>query len=398
MPTPRLAVGSFPQYFGYGLSSPQNVGFSIWDGNVTITTITSGLDNPNVLAIAAKSPTEVYVGTYGGGLSIWNGSNISSTKRTYNSGIINDTIQSLVIGNDQKVYIGTPTGLSVYDGNTFTNYTTANGLANNNCARMIVDSAGLVYIWNYYGNFGISVFNPASNTITSHLSGEQIVGATVCSDGFVYLLVPYNVLRKWDGVSNTSTFVTSLGSGNGYNSNIFSNNGKVYYTITNNGYVGLNIWDGSTLQEVLSTNLNGDNSCVTMQFNVDGNIYFGLSNQGWIQFDGTYFNIPIIEAPGGLAGSWVMTSSQIPAYIPTNIRTVGTKILGDITVDPTTSAVIMPNTSSIPTGSVLRNTLTNNKYLKTSSGLYSYDTIPATPDPSWSWTTASAAWSTLQNS
>jgi len=65
---------------------------------------------------------------------------------TARGGLVHNYVQAITDDQDGKIWFGTQGGISVFDGNTFTNYTTANGLSSNNILCLTVDNAGVVWI------------------------------------------------------------------------------------------------------------------------------------------------------------------------------------------------------------------------------------------------------------
>ncbi|MEO6305428.1 MAG: two-component regulator propeller domain-containing protein, partial [Bacteroidia bacterium] len=90
---------------------------------------TNGLANNNVQAIAIDAMGNKWFGTYGSGLSKYDGANW--TTYTVNDGLICDFIRTIKIDTNGDVWIGTEGGVSKFNGNTWVNYTTFDGLSNN---------------------------------------------------------------------------------------------------------------------------------------------------------------------------------------------------------------------------------------------------------------------------
>jgi hypothetical protein len=86
-----------------------------------------------------------------------------------------------------------------------------------------------------------------------------------------------------------------------------------------------------------------------------------------------------------------------PAVEPTNVVLVGGKVVGEVEVDPTANDVKY-NDAALPVGSLLRNTITGFKYLKSDTGVRDFVEIPDVVNPDWRLAAgANAAWAILQS-
>jgi hypothetical protein len=76
------------------------------------------------------------------------------------------------------------------------------------------------------------------------------------------------------------------------------------------------------------------------------------------------------------------------------------KVIGSVSVDPRSTSVrvtINGVEQALPTGSVVRNTTTGQKFLKLAGGETEFAAISITPSSEWSWSAAGvASWSLLQ--
>lgn len=86
----------------------------------------NGLPNPNVSALA-EYENKIYVGTWGGGIGIYDeGASTWSSRTTDNSDVLDDRISAIKISpSEGLVYFGTNNGVSIYDPATdaFTSFT-----------------------------------------------------------------------------------------------------------------------------------------------------------------------------------------------------------------------------------------------------------------------------------
>lgn len=74
----------------------------------------------------------------------------------------------------------------------------------------------------------------------------------------------------------------------------------------------------------------------------------------------------------------------------------GGAVVAVVAADPTVVEVLYSGLP-LPTGSVLRNTLTGQKFIKTTGNSLTYGAIPITPELSWGWLFGYEAWELLQD-
>jgi ligand-binding sensor domain-containing protein len=90
----------------------------------------------------------VWLGTIGDGVARYGvspGSVAGEKSLAYWSvadGLVGDTVVSICEDRDGNLWFGTHSGLSKYDGRTFTNFTTKDGLCNNRVSKVCFDKAG----------------------------------------------------------------------------------------------------------------------------------------------------------------------------------------------------------------------------------------------------------------
>lgn len=103
------------------------------------------------------------------------------------------------------------------------------------------------------------------------------------------------------------------------------------------------------------------------------------------------------ESGGGGSGEGGGGSSTTPV---SGAVVVGGKAVGTVAVDPRTTAVrvtIGGVEQALPAGSVVRNTVTGQKFLKVAGGELEFAAISVTPPVEWAWSAAGAqGWSVLQ--
>jgi len=156
----RTYIFSILFIFAGGLAA-QN--FSI----TNYTTANSSIASNNVTAVKADASGNLWVGTGGSGLSKFNGT--TWTTYTTTQGLVGNTVKAIDVDGSGNIWIATSAGLSKYNGSTFTNYTTAQGLASNDLRSVYVDNADNV--WAGTAGAGVSKYNGVSFTTYNTVSG-----------------------------------------------------------------------------------------------------------------------------------------------------------------------------------------------------------------------------------
>jgi ligand-binding sensor domain-containing protein/serine phosphatase RsbU (regulator of sigma subunit) len=161
-------------------------------GKYTQYTSAQGLANNVVLSIKEDKNGVLWFGTYGGGVSRFDG----HTFTNYNTaqGLANNVVRSICEDHLGSLWFGTyGGGLSRFDGESFTNYGSAQGLANNVVMSIIEDKAGNLWIGTSGGGVSRFVINQTkgsqSNILTSRFTnytkaqglGNNVV-MSICED------------------------------------------------------------------------------------------------------------------------------------------------------------------------------------------------------------------------
>lgn len=106
--------------------------------------------NPNyVISLAVDKDGVVWAGTWGGGLSRFDGDNWQTL--TVADGLPSNHVFMLRRGPDDKLWIGTNRGLSRYDGSTFATYSVHDGLLGDNVFSIAFTEGGETWVGSYGG-------------------------------------------------------------------------------------------------------------------------------------------------------------------------------------------------------------------------------------------------------
>ena len=154
-------------------------GLNKFDGkSFTVFTEEDGLLDSEIWSLIIDSKGIFWIG-HSLGLSSFNGkvfTNISIPKPQLDTNTTiyaPDRIVGIVEDKDGSLWLGTDGfGICKYDGISFTNFTTKDGLADNAIHEIMLDSKGLLWIGTYWG--GLSMFD--GNKFTNFTKNGEISG------------------------------------------------------------------------------------------------------------------------------------------------------------------------------------------------------------------------------
>jgi len=127
------------------------------------------------------------------------------TNYTTTDGLLNDNVLCVDVDTANNVWFGTQTGISMFDGTNWTSYDTANysGLIDNNITSIMVASDGRVWVGTDYG---VSVFNGTSftsYTTTDGLGNNRINHIAEDVNGVIWF-GEFSGATKYDGTTFTA--------------------------------------------------------------------------------------------------------------------------------------------------------------------------------------------------
>jgi ligand-binding sensor domain-containing protein len=226
----------------------------------TYTTV-DGLANNYVTAIAIDLQGNKWFGTWGGGVSKFDGKNW--TTYTKIDGLADKWVTSIAIDAQNNKWFGTGgEGVSKFDDMHWTTYTIANGLASNSICSIAVDKQSNIWFGTYGG--GVSKFDGTNwityNTTNSGLSHNWEFPET---DNTILSIAIDSLDNKWFGTLDAGVSKFDGNNWTNYNYNlqilksiaIDAQNNKwfgcanriskldnmnqwTYYTSSNSGFVG----------------------------------------------------------------------------------------------------------------------------------------------------------------
>jgi ligand-binding sensor domain-containing protein/serine phosphatase RsbU (regulator of sigma subunit) len=146
-------------------------GVSCYDGkSFTNYTMAQGLVKNSVWIIAEDKKGNIWFGTDGGGVSCYDGK--SFTNYTTAQGLVNNGVRSIIEDKSGNLWFGTYEGVSRYDGKSFTNYPIVDGLTasgrRSDIRCILEDRSG--NLWFGTNGTGVSRYDPSEKIRTGHES------------------------------------------------------------------------------------------------------------------------------------------------------------------------------------------------------------------------------------
>ncbi len=180
-------------------------GVSRFNGNAFVTfNAKQGLASNVVFTIAEDKNNHLWFGSYGGGVTKYDGK--SFTVYTVSQGLANNTVWVITKDSKDNLWFGTyGDGVSKYDGTSFTNYNTTNGLQHNTVRCIKEDKHGNIWFGTEGG--GVSMFN--GSTFTNYKTKQGLPNNTIrCisedRDGNLWFGTEGSGVSMFDGKSFTN--------------------------------------------------------------------------------------------------------------------------------------------------------------------------------------------------
>ncbi len=278
-------------------------------------TTAQGLANNNVWSITVDKIGNIWFGTDGGGVSKYEGNRVEAIQRGKNvtlndhqdlkkdkngllgkyftnfttaQGLANNNILSITEDKSGNLWFGTyGGGASKYDGRSFTNFTTAQGLANNNVWSITVDKSGNLWFGTYGG--GVSKYDGRSFTnftTAQGLANNNVWSITEDKSGNLWFGTDGGGASKYEGESYTNfTIVQGLANNNVW-SILEDKTGNLWFG-TDGG--GLSKYDGKSFTNFTTAQGLANNTVWSITEDKSGNLWFGTDGGGVSKYDGKSF-------------------------------------------------------------------------------------------------------------
>jgi ligand-binding sensor domain-containing protein/serine phosphatase RsbU (regulator of sigma subunit) len=312
-------------------------GVSCYDGkSFTTYTTAQGLANNTVWCITEDKAGNIWLGTQGGGISCYDGRQKSGgflgepvhwfTNYTTAQGLADNTVLSIMEDRNANIWFGTNGGgVSCYNpsitktgSKIFTNYTTAEGLAHNTVTSIAEDKTGTIW---FGTRGGVSTYN-TSATGTSTKKFVNYTKEQGLADNSVHSILEDRAGNIWLGTSagGVSCYTPSASSkaGNALFTNFttaqgLANNAVLSITEDKTGNIwfgtyggGASCYKGKSFSNFTKTQGLGNNSIWCITEDKKQNVWFGTNGGGLSCYDGaslTNFNMA-----QGLANNVVVCS------------------------------------------------------------------------------------------
>ncbi len=272
-----------------------------------------GLKHGNVTCILEDKTGNLWFGTYGGGISKYDGKYFSTYSSADN--IANNTIMCALQDKKGNIWFGTFTGVSKFDGKYFTNYSDKDGLVHNTVIAMTEDKNG--NIWFGTDGGGVSKFDGKS--FTNFTEKEGLINNTVqsiledkegnvwfgtdgglsryngnCVDDIInrtnlYQHTPQELKKnKKDFVKSFSSYTDKEGLANNHITCILEDKlGNIWFGTDG---AGITKYDKKFFNTFTDKEGFASNSVKSILQDKKGNIWFGTNGRGLCKYDGKYFS------------------------------------------------------------------------------------------------------------
>jgi len=262
-------------------------GVSKYNGyNFTNFTTAHGLANNFVSSIAEDKKGNLWFGTSGGGVSCYNG--ITFKNYTTKQGLTNDIIRCITEDNKGNIWFGTNGGgVSKFNGKKFTNYSIKNGLANNNVRSILQDVNG--NIWFGTDGSGVSKFNGKkfkTFTVKNGLAFDVVRSIIQDKEGYIWFGTNGGGVSRYNGKS-FKNFTSKDGLSNDIITCITEDNKGNIWLGTQDG--GASFYDGNKFINFTENQGLVNNNVRSITEDLAGNIWLGTQGGGVSRYDGNSF-------------------------------------------------------------------------------------------------------------
>ena len=220
--------------------------YSKASGDLKIYDIRDGLASNWVSTIYEDAKSNIWVGTWGGGVSIINNNKIVTINK--DKGLVDNNIRLITEDREGNVLLGTKeNGLLIYKGSQFVSYSIQNGLINEQVWAILRDDKGQDWLGT---NEGISVFKD-SKLINSYSEAKGM---------------PYQDVRFIKKDKNNGIWIGTWGGG------------VMQFNSRSNKFE-MNFRVNSYMNQLLITALDVDKSNNLLVGTTDGLVYYEINNQ-----------------------------------------------------------------------------------------------------------------------
>jgi ligand-binding sensor domain-containing protein/signal transduction histidine kinase len=257
-------------------------GVSMYNGeNFMHYTEKEGLSNNIVWSIIEDIQGNLWFGTYGGGVCMYNGEVF--THFTETEGLSNRRVRSILEDSQGNLWFGTWNGgVSRYDGLTFTHFTEKEGLSNH-IVSILEDREG--NLWFGTNGKGVSMYNGLTFTHFTEkdgLSDNVVKSILEDSQGNLWFGTEHGGVSRYDGNAFTNFTEKEGLSGNNVNSILEDREGNLWFGTE---YGGVSLYNGQTFTHYNDKDGLSDNNINAIFEDSHGNLLFGTEYGGVSIYD-----------------------------------------------------------------------------------------------------------------
>ena len=249
--------------------------------------VTNGLAGPWVPSIVQDKGGHIWFATYNDGVSCYDGQ--SWTTFTTEDGLVDDRVGVIYIDREENLWFGTVEGVSKFDGHSWTTFTSEDGLADNRVGDIYQDRDG--NMWFSTMRKGVSRYDGATWTTFTAADGlpcNRITSIIQDRDGNMWFGTYRDGVSRYDGATWT-TFTTEDGLADNTVWAIYEDREGALWFGTNQGvsrYDGRQdgAWTSFSEEEGL-----GKDHIVAIAQDSIGDMWFARFAGGVTQYDGEFW-------------------------------------------------------------------------------------------------------------
>lgn len=281
-------------------------GINMYDGQVirdfSIITESEKLNYNTVISTMEDSNGNLWFGSYGGGVSMYNGE--TYTHFTENEGLSNNYVTSILEDSNGNLWFGTNGGgVNLYNVNSFTPYADIEDLSNNTGTSILEDSQG--NLWFGTDDNGVFIHDGKTYKHITEKEGLRFNGVyTIMEDSHNNIWFSYRWGRgvcMFDG--KTFTQFTGVGL---YNNHVLSiledDHRNLWFTKTGHG---ITKYDGEIFTDFTEKEGLSQNTITSVIQDSKGNLWLGTYERGVSKYDGNY--ITHYTEKEGLVNNFVLS-------------------------------------------------------------------------------------------
>jgi len=254
--------------------------------NMKYLDVDQGMNSSYVISSLEDSHGNLWFGTWGGGVSMYNGETF--THFTNQEGLSNNRVYSLLEDSHGNLWFGTYLGgVSMYDGESFTHFTEKEGLSSNTVRSILEDSHG--NLWFGTGGGGVSRYN--GETITHFTQKEGLSNNYVCSiledsHGHFWFCTEGGGVSRYDGETFTHFTVKEGLSSNNVRSVLEDRQGNLWF---GSGDRGISMYNGESFTHFTEKEGLSSNRVRSILEDSHGYLWFTTDGGGVSRYDGKTF-------------------------------------------------------------------------------------------------------------